>query len=59
MNEEVAKVVIKEEIVLQKFDGQPSPENLVEKVYLEDGKIIKHEFFEGGELVDSKEIGGN
>lgn len=58
MNEEEALTVVKEEIVLQKFEGDPIPENLVEKVFILDGVIQKHEFIENGLVVKVVEPGG-
>lgn len=40
---EETKFQIDEEIVLEKFEGDPTPENLVERVYLKNGKIVKIE----------------
>lgn len=48
MSEESAKFKIKEETVVAKYDGEPLPENLIERVYLEDGNVLKHEFIENG-----------
>jgi hypothetical protein len=49
-------VEIKEVSVLEKFDGEATPENLIERIHIEDGEIIKREFYENGELVDSEII---
>jgi hypothetical protein len=50
---EKPKVVVKEEVTLEKFEG----DILVERLYIVDGIIEKSELFEDGELVDTK-IGG-
>jgi hypothetical protein len=55
---EVAKTVVREEAVLEKFDGNPEDGVIVERITLLDGVITKHEFFEDGEVVDVTE-GGN
>ena len=57
MNEEIAKVNVREDIVLEKFEGEPEDGILLEKVYLTDGVITKHEFFEDGEVVKTVEGG--
>lgn len=53
MTEERAKVVLREEAVLEKFDGEVTDPDRVlrERITLVDGEIIKHEFFdEQGEV---------
>ena len=59
MTEERAKVVLREDIVLEKFEGEPEDGVLLERVYLTDGVITKHEFFENGEVVETVEGGNN
>jgi hypothetical protein len=44
-------VVIKEEVLLEKFDGEVEDGNVVERIYLTDGVKTKHEFLENGEVV--------
>jgi hypothetical protein len=50
MNEDV-KVIIREDVLLEKFDGDPEDGNVVERVYLTDGVMTKHEYLEDGEVV--------
>lgn len=45
-------VNIEEVIVLEKFEGEPIPENLVERVYLHNGEIIKVEQIGGQDATD-------
>lgn len=45
---------VKEVSVLEKFEGEPAPENLIERIHIEDGEIIKVEKFENGDLVDTE-----
>lgn len=40
---ETEGVHVQEDILLEKFDGEPLPENLVERVHIRDGKIISVE----------------
>lgn len=55
-----AEVTVDEDILLEKFDGdEHTPENLLERVYLHNGTLVKHEWYEKGELVAVREIGGN
>lgn len=53
-----AEVIVKEEAVLEKFEGDPADGLLLERITLLNGEITKHEFFEDGELVKTVE-GGN
>lgn len=48
---EAGYVVLKEEVLLEKFDGDPQDGNVVERVYLTDGVMTKHEYLEDGEVV--------
>jgi hypothetical protein len=59
MAQEVAKVVVREEAVLEKFDGEPEDGVLAERITLVNGEVIKHEFFENGEVVRTIEGGNN
>lgn len=45
-----------ENTVLEKFEGKPVPENLFERIHIEDGEIIKVEKFENGELISTDEV---
>ena len=43
--------------VLEKFDGDGTePENLVERLHVEDDVVVKVEKFENGELVSSEDV---
>lgn len=53
---EFENVEIKEVSVLEKFEGEPAPENLIERIHIEDGEIIKRETFENGELVSTEDV---
>lgn len=54
MNEESVKAIFREEIVLQKFEGDPLPENEFERVHVVDGEIVKVEKIENGEVVSTE-----
>lgn len=41
--EEIEGVIIDEEVVLEKFDGEPIPENLFERVFIKNGEIVRVE----------------
>lgn len=56
---EVGKHIVREEAVLEKFNGEPEDGDLAERITIVDGKITKHEFFENGELVKTLEGGNN
>ena len=49
-------VEVKEVSVLEKFEGDPVPENLFERIHIEDGEIIKVEKFENGDLIESETV---
>lgn len=49
------QVNIDEQAILSKFEGEPLPENLIERVYIDNGKIVKHEFYEAGQLIKTVE----
>lgn len=53
---EFENVEIKEVSVLEKFEGEALPENLIERIHIEDGEIIKVEKFENGEQVSSEDV---
>lgn len=45
-------LVVEERIVLSKFEGEPLPENEVERVHILNGEIEKVEIIENGEVVE-------
>lgn len=49
-------VEVTETIVLSKFDGEPLPENEVERVHIVDGVIIAVEKIENGEVVSTQHV---
>ena len=49
-------VEVNEYVVLEKFEGEADPANLIERVHIENGEIIKVEQFENGEMVSSEEV---
>lgn len=59
MSEEKAKVIVREEAVLEKFEGEPEDGVLLERITIVDGSITKHEFFEDGMLTNTVEGGNN
>ena len=52
-NLEVGKIVVREDAVLEKFDGEVSDGVLAERIFLTDGVITKHEVFEDGAVVST------
>lgn len=55
MTQEKAKFSVREDVVLEKFEGEPEAGILLERVHLTNGVITKHEYFEAGELVKVEE----
>lgn len=49
------EVKIEERIVLQKFNGEPLPENEFERIHIVDGVVIATERIENGEVVSKVE----
>jgi hypothetical protein len=56
MANEKPKFKIEERVILEKFEGDPEPENLVERIHLVNGKIVKEEKIENGEVVETREV---
>ena len=56
MAEEVNNVIIEERAVLAKFDGEPLPENEVERIHIVNGEIVKIEQIENGEVVSTQTV---
>lgn len=44
-------VVAEEKVVLQKFEGEPLPENEFERITVDNGLVTRHEKIENGEVV--------
>lgn len=53
-NVELGKVVVREDVVLEKYDGEVSDGVLVERIFLTDGVKTKHEVFEDGKVVKTE-----
>lgn len=47
---------MEEKIVLSKFEGEPLPENEVERVHIVNGEIIAIEKIEDGKVVSVEEV---
>lgn len=47
---------VDEKVVLEKFDGDAVPENLVERVTIDNGVIVLQEFIENGEVVQTVDL---
>lgn len=57
--EETGMVIVKEEMVLEKFDGDGEDAVLRERILLIDQQLVRHEFFDKrGKLTKTVE-GGN
>lgn len=51
MLEETQDLLVEERIVLSKFEGDPLPENEVERVHIVNGEIVAVEKIDNGEVV--------
>ena len=55
-NVEFSRGKIEENIVLSKFEGDPLPENEIERVHILNGDVVRIEKIENGEVVQVQEI---
>jgi hypothetical protein len=56
-NEEMREdlpLLVKEETVLSKFEGDPEPENEFERIHIVDGNIVSVSKIEHGEVVSTE-----
>ncbi len=51
---DLTKTKIDEKIVLEKFEGDPLPENLFERMHIHNGRITHVETFDNGKLVSTE-----
>ena len=54
--EETQEVKVEERITLSKFEGEPLPENEIERVHIVNGIIVAVEKIENGEVVSVEEV---
>ena len=54
-NEETP-VVVDEQVVLEKIDDATG--QVVERLHIDNGTIVKHDIYENGEVVQSRTYGG-
>lgn len=55
---ENSEVNVTEHVVLSKFEGDPVPENEIERVHITNGTIVAVETIENGQVVDKKTVEG-
>jgi hypothetical protein len=51
------KLEVKEEVVLQKFEGEALPENEFERLTVLNGEVVSHNRIENGEIAGPVEEG--
>lgn len=56
---DITRTVVKEEVVLEKFNGDPEDGDIAERIVLVNGEMVSHEVFENGKLISSTEGGNN
>ena len=56
LNIEMAQAVVREEAVLQKFIGDPRPENEFERIHLVDGIVVRIDKIHQGKVVHSENV---
>lgn len=49
-------VGVVESFILDKYEGDPVPNNLFERLHITEGQITKVERFENGVLIEEKEV---
>lgn len=54
--EETEQVVVDELVVLSKYEGDPVPENEIERITIRNGEVVAHEKIENGEVVPTDEV---
>lgn len=47
---------VTESVVLEKFEGAPVVENLIERMHIENGEVVKVEKFENGDLISTEQV---
>lgn len=52
---EDGRVIVKEEAVLEKFNGEVADGDIAERIYLLDGVITHHEYYENGQVVKTEQ----
>ncbi len=57
------RVKVDEQVVLSKFEGEPSPENEFERLSIHNGIVVSHDLIENGKVIgpveDSDILGSN
>ena len=56
MTQEENLTEVHEYAVLEKFEGEAKEENLIERLHIENGEVVKVDKFENGELVSSETV---
>lgn len=54
MNED-SRMAVREEMVLQKFEGDPTPDNEIERVFIVDGRVVAIEKRAGRRVIERTE----
>lgn len=49
-------VVVEERITLSKFEGEPLPENEIERVHILNGEVVSIDKIENGEVVSTETV---
>ena len=49
-------VVVDEVMVLSKFEGEPLPENEIERMHIHNGEVIRIEKIENGEIISTEQV---
>lgn len=47
---------VQEDVILEKFEGEPTPENLFERIHIRDGEIISITSIRNGEVVSVETV---
>lgn len=52
--EENEQVLAEEIIVLSKFEGEPLPENEIERIHIRNGELVSRDIIKNGQVVSSE-----
>lgn len=53
---EEQEVKVDEVVVLEKFEGDPEPENLTERIHIKNGEVVAVEKVVDGEIVSTETV---
>ena len=49
-------VVVNEVMILSKFEGEPLPENEIERMHIHNGEVVRIDKIENGEIISTEQV---